>query len=82
MRWLKILNELAKIVAQISEIIYDFLLVKTYLAGNDGYKFLLVFPPRLHLLTLDYNKELLTNYQLVEYHLKQLNHLILILPKP
>lgn len=44
MRWLKILNELAKIVAQISEIIYDFLLVKTYLAGNDGYKFLLVFP--------------------------------------
>ena len=82
MRWLKILNELAKIVAQISEIIYDFLLVKTYLAGNDGYKFLLGFPPRLHLLTLDYNKELLTNYQLVEYHLKKLNHLILILPKP
>ena len=82
MCWLKILNELSKIVAQISEIIYDFLLVKTYLAGNDGYKFLLVFPPRLHLLTLDYNKELLTNYQLVEYHLKKLNHLILILPKP
>lgn len=82
MCWLKILNELAKIVAQISEIIYDFSLVKTYLAGNDGYKFLLVFPPRLHLLTLDYNKELLTNYQLVEYHLKKLNHLILILPKP
>ena len=82
MCWLKILNELAKIVAQISEIIYDFLLVKTYLAANDGYKFLLVFPPRLHLLTLDYNKELLTNYQLVEYHLKKLNHLILILPKP
>ena len=52
-----------------------------YLTGDDGYQIFLVFTAILNSVTSDNNKKLLTRYQL-EYHLKKLNHFILILHQP
>ena len=56
-------TDLKNKVAQISEKGFDFLLVRMYFTGINGYQ------------------DLLSGYRL-EYHLKKLNHLILILNRP
>ena len=60
---------------------YDFFVSITYFTDNGSYQNFLFFAPTLSSIILDINKKLVTGYSL-EYHLKKLNHLILILRQP
>ena len=51
---------------------------RMYFTDNDSYQNFLVFATMLSFLILD-NYKKITNWTRLEYHLKQLNHLILTL---
>ena len=72
---------MANKVTKISEKICDFLLGRMYFTDNDGYQNFLVFAPMLSSVISDSNKKLLTEYQ-PDYHMKNLNYMILILNQP
>ena len=75
----KNVNELSEKVKLLSTKGYDCLLGRTYFTVNGSYENFLVFTLMLNSLISDNNKKSLFEYQL-EYHLKKINHLILILP--
>ena len=74
-------NDSTNKFAQISDKGYHFLFGRMYFTGYNSYQNFLVFVSMLSSLISDSNKKVITGYRL-EYHLKKLNHLILILNRP